>query len=847
METLEIPDTPLMKQYAALKKKHKDSILFFRLGDFYEMFAEDAKTASAALSLTLTSRQGVPMCGVPHHSSVNYISRLIKMGYSVAVCEQVGEEDKKSKLFKREVVRIITPGTLIEDDLLEKKSSNYLLSVFCDIVGWGMAYCDASTGEFRACENLNDPDFHCLRELVARVMPSEVVLDHRTAQTLKKSGFSFSVRTVEHFFEYEPVEQEGMPEWKNHKLALKAASLNFSYLSRTQPSSRFSFMPAYFEDKGFMRLDETAIKTLELVDADYEGGMSLWKTIDFARTAMGSRMLKRWILNPLADIYSIKLRQDFTAFLAGSETDRARLSELLEQVPDIERIVGRISNLSLTPRDASALGRAMALLPRFKSMLSEEGFVSHAGFIANRLAALSGLYDLREEIDRAIVQEPPAKLSDGGVIASGYSSELDELRSIRKNSQKIISEMELKERESTGISSLKIGYTSNFGYFIEITKTHLSKVPAHYQRRQTLTNNERFITPQLKELEDRILGAEDRILKLESALFGELREKIFTRLSEIREYALCLAELDSFYSLAEAAFVNNYVKPQITNENFIDIEEGRHPVVERYLLSGEFVPNDFAIGEGRPQIIILTGPNMSGKSVYLRQNALCVIMAQIGSFVPARRAVIGITDRIMTRIGAHDRLSRGESTFMVEMKETAEILKSATSRSLVLLDEIGRGTSTFDGISIARAVSEYLYARGARVLFATHYFEMTELSASFENVKNFNIAVREWTDSSGKKEVVFLHKIVPGPADKSYGIHVGELAGLPKSCVERAREILRQLETREKPAAPAGEDLLPLFEPDSLTGRLASIEIEKLTPLEALNILAALKKEAGSN
>ncbi len=843
MEILEVPDTPLMKQYAFLKKKHKDSILFFRLGDFYEMFGEDAKKASAALSLTLTSRQGVPMCGVPHHSSSSYISRLIKLGCSVAVCEQVGEEDSKSKLFKREVVRIITPGTLIEEDLLEKKSSNYLFAVFADIVGWGAAYCDVSTGEFKASQNLNDPEFHCLKELIARVMPSEIVADHKTSGIFSKSGVKFSGPVAAHFFEYAETGLENENEWKNRKLALKAAALAYSYILKTQPATKFSFSPLYFEDRGIMRLDETAIKTLELVEADYEGGVSLWKTLDFSKTSMGSRMLKRWILNPLADIYSIKVRQDLTSFLVSAEKERQDLAALLDAAPDIERISGRISNFSLTPRDAAALGRALSLLPRFKALISSGDFLSVAGFIANRLADLPSLMPLRSEIERAVVAEPPARISDGAVIADGYNSELDELRTIRKNSQRLISEMEESCRRETGIPSLKIGYTSNFGYFIEVTKTHLSKVPPSYIRRQTLTNAERFSTAELKQLEDKILGAQEKIIKLESAIFENLKEKIFSSLPEIRTYSLCLAELDAFYSLAQAAFTYGYVKPEITNENIIEITGGRHPVVERYLAAGEFVPNDFAIGEKRASMIILTGPNMSGKSVYLRQNALCVLMAQIGSFVPADRAVIGVTDRIMTRIGAHDRLSRGESTFMVEMKETAEILKSATPRSLVLLDEIGRGTSTFDGISIARAVCEYLHKKKAMVIFATHYFEMTQLPLILEGARNFNIAAREWIGADGKKELVFLHKIVPGPADKSYGIHVAELAGLPQECVSRAREILSELEKAPPPEQNAAQDFLPLFENDSLSCRIAAIEIEKLTPLEALNILADLKKE----
>lgn len=843
MEILEIPDTPLMNQYACVKKKHKDSILFFRLGDFYEMFGEDAKKVSSVLSLTLTSRHGVPMCGVPHHSSSSYISRLIKLGYSVAICEQVGEEDSKNKLFKREVVRIITPGTLIEEDLLEKKSSNYLFAVFADTVGWGAAYCDVSTGEFKATDNLNDPYLHCLKELVARVMPSEIVLDHKTNEIFSKSGLKFSKQVSTHFFEYCENEFENENEWKNKKLALKAAALAYSYILKTQPATKFSFSPSYFEDKGFMRLDETAIKTLELVEADYEGGVSLWKTLDFSKTSMGSRMLKRWILNPLADIHNIKVRQDVVSFLVSAEKERQDLAALLESTPDIERISGRISNFSLTPRDVAAVGRALLLLPKFRALVSSGDFVSVAGFIANRLADLTSLTSLGSEIEMAIVDQPPVRISDAPVIAEGYDKQLDELRSIRKNSQSLISEMEQSYRRETGIASLKIGYTSNFGYFIEITKTHLSKVPPHYIRRQTLTNTERFSTNELKQLEDKILSAQEKIIRLETAIFENLKEKIFSSFPQIRTYSLCLAELDAFYSLSQAALTGGYVKPEITNEAIIEITGGRHPVVEKYLPSGEFVPNDFAIGDKHASMIILTGPNMSGKSVYLRQNALCVIMAQIGSFVAADRAVIGITDRIMTRIGAHDRLSQGESTFMVEMKETAQILRSATNRSLVLLDEIGRGTSTFDGISIATAVCEYLHKKKAMVIFATHYFEMTQLSSVLDGVKNFNIPARQWTGSDGKKELIFLHKIVPGPADKSYGIHVAELAGLPRECISKATEILHKLENAPLSNQKRSEDFLPLFENDTLACKIAAIDIEKITPLEALNILANLKKE----
>lgn len=849
MSQVEIPETPLMQQYNALKKKHKDSILFFRLGDFYEMFDEDAKIASSILSLTLTSRQGVPMCGVPFHSATNYISRLINNGYTVAICEQVGEEDKKTKLFKREVVRVITPGTIIEDDLLKQKSANYLVSISCDIVGWGLSYCDVSTGEFYATQKLNDKDFYHLSAMIARISPSETIIDSSSLRYINKQGYHPPVQNFSEQFLDETLKPAWSQSsvWQNNKLALKAALLNLSYIKKIQPQAELNFQPIYYEDENTLKLDETAIKTLELVSSSYEGGTSLWEILDNAKTAMGSRMLKRWILNPLTDVHSIEKRQNFVNFLFENSQAKDELGLILSEIPDIERLSGRIFNLNITPRDAISLEKAISFMPKLKILLSRDDFFTYASEIALNLVKLEGLISLRQLLKKAINDEPPVKISDGGVIKEGYNEELDKLRNLKKDSQKIIVRMELLEKEKTGIPTLRIGYNANFGYFIEVTKPHLSKVPHYYQRKQTLTNVERFTTAELKNLENEILGAEDKIIKLENQIYNEIKQEIAKYSAQIREYAIAIANLDAFYSLAEAAVKNNYVKPQIVNENIIQIEDGRHPVVEKYLLSGNFVPNDLKIGNNDPQVIILTGPNMSGKSVYLRQNALIVLMAQIGSFVPAKLVRMGIVDRIMTRIGAQDRLSKGESTFMVEMKETSEILKMATEKTLVLLDEVGRGTSTFDGISIAWAVIEHLYkdGNGPKVLFATHYFEITELASKYEGIKNFNISVKEWTNSKGKTEVVFLHKIVPGPADKSYGIHVAELAGLPQSCIKRAKEILYDLENRNIKVSSSKEEqqLFPIFSAHPVLNEIQSLDIENITPIQALTILSELKKK----
>lgn len=843
-----------MQQYQSLKNAYPHALLFFRLGDFYELFFEDARAASAELGLTLTARQSVPMCGVPHHSASNYIARLLAAGHKVAICEQVAPsgDAKKSKLFKREVVRLITPGTVVEDELLQPRASRYLVALELDIVGWGLASFDASTGDFLATQNLNDPDLYQLLSHVSRTGPAEILADTKTVKEIKRRGLDFGGVTVTEYARGDapPPPWAAQPVWQNHKLAMKTALKVTSYVRQTQPGLKEVFSPAYCEPSGRLQLDESAIKTLELVSSpDGDDSKTLWGVLDLCRTAMGSRLLRRWLLEPLTDLREIHSRQAFTAFLAEGREAREQLGDILSQVPDVERLLGRVINLSASPRDLGAVRKALAQLPRLKLLLSSAGFFESAPEIASRLDGAShALNSLRAELDLALAENPPARLSDGGVIREGYSPELDELRAVRRDSQKLLTDIELREKEKTGIATLKVGYNSVFGYYIEVSKAQAQRVPHYFVRKQTLVNAERYITEELKLLENKILGAEEKMAKLESHLFGALREKVRASLGELKTFATGAAELDVFYALAESAVRYEFSRPRVNSGDLLKVEEGRHPAVERFLPAGTFVPNDLELGSAGARVIILTGPNMSGKSVYLRQAAVVVILAQIGSFVPARAAEVGVTDRIMTRIGAQDRMARGESTFMVEMRETSAIMRLATAKSLILLDEVGRGTSTFDGISIAWAVVEHLYKPegGPKVLFATHYFELTELAEKFSGIRNCNIAVKEWTNALGKTEVVFLHKIASGPADKSYGIHVAQLAGLPESALARAREILRTLETKGDIKVDSSDEnqtpLLPIFSGHPVIDELKMCDADNMTPLQALAAISDWKK-----
>ncbi|MBI4376019.1 MAG: DNA mismatch repair protein MutS [Elusimicrobia bacterium] len=858
-----LPDTPVMRQYQELKKGRPDAILFFRLGDFYEMFGEDAKLAAPLLGLVLTARQEVPMCGVPYHNSQNYIGKLLRAGHKVAIADQVEEPSKEKKLVRREVTRLITPGTIIEENLLEPAASNYLVAVSLDIVGWGAACVDVSTGEFWATEALNDRGQRRLLDLLARVSPAELLLSEAAMKGLPwKSTLPRACLT-----RYEPDPRGELrsswrdsPPWPNRPLATRAALMVERYVAGTQFHLKELLKPAYRESGSEMQLDETAIRTLELVESSTgERRHTLWGLLDLCRTPMGSRHLRHWILHPSTEIRDIEQRQNCVEDLLNKPEARRSLRALLDEFADLPRVISRLGTRQAGPRDLGALRRSLEALEALARWLAASDFCPGLSGLSGPLQdTVQNLADLSRTLSLALRDELPARISDGYFIKSGYHAQLEELRALKSDGQGFLARLEAEERQATGINSLKAGYNSVFGYYFEVSKANQDKVPARFSRKQTLTNAERYITPELKELENKILGAEEKMLRLEARLFEDLREQALRKHEAVLTAAKSISELDVFQSLAEAASRFDWAKPVVDLSHDLRITEGRHPVLSAWLPAGSFVPNSIELEADNAQVMILTGPNMSGKSTFLRQNALIALMAQIGSFVPARSAKIGLVDRILTRIGAQDTLARGESTFMVEMKETSYILRSATTRSLLILDEVGRGTSTFDGISIAWAVLEHLNAayaatpgpRGPRVLFATHYLELTELARSLAGVVNFNIEAKEWTAADGKTEVVFLHRIAPGPADRSYGIHVAALAGLPAPVLARSREILAKLENESASGSLMGrgsrEPELPLFPKELSHPVLESLRLldpQNMTPLEALSALSELRKK----
>jgi DNA mismatch repair protein MutS len=865
-----LPDTPVMRQYQDLKRQHPQDLLFFRLGDFFELFGEDAREASQILGLVLTQRQGVPMCGVPAHGAQNYIARLLRAGRKVAIADQLEPPSKDKKIVPRGVIRVVTPGTVVEDELLDPTATNFLVAIEHDLVGWGAACLDVSTGESWATQALNDRDHRRLYDLLARVRPAEVLASDAAASALwlRQILPAKACLTLT-----EPFKPDSAPSWaegsiwRNHHLALKAALASRKYIDQARFRLRELPEPAYRESGAVMQLDDTAIRTLELVEAaSGEKRHTLWGLLDGCRTPMGSRKLKTWLLHPSTDLREIEQRQNCVEDLVDKPDARQALGRLLQEVADLPRVTSRLSTRQAGPRDLGALRRSLARLPELERWIADTAFASSGlSNLAEDLRETAKAVDgLREYLQKALQDEPPAKLSDGGLIRPGFHAELDGLRRLKNDSDQVLRELEERERAATGITTLKAGYNSVFGYFLEITKAQSAKAPAHYHRKQTLTNAERYITPELKELETRILSAEDKMLRLEARLFDEVREKSLEQHAALLKLAEILAELDVFQALASAAAIHDFIKPKVDLSHDLEIVEGRHPVLAALLAAGSFVPNSLQLNARDPQIVILTGPNMSGKSTYLRQNALIALLAQIGSFVPARSARIGIVDKILTRIGAQDALAQGDSTFMVEMKETSHILRSATPRSLVVLDEVGRGTSTFDGISIAWAVLEHLHAsyaaegadkdeskpRGPRTLFATHYFELTELSKSLVGVVNANVEVKEWRNGEGHTEVVFLHKIGVGPADRSYGIHVAALAGLPASLIARAGQILSSLENESASGRLAGKSAgeapapeLPLFEENPVLRTLKLLNPDTMTPIDALSALVALKKK----
>ena len=889
-----------MRQYLDAKQQHRDAILLFRMGDFYEMFYEDALVAARALELTLTSRSkdsnggGIPMCGVPYHAVDGYIARLVRKGFRVAICEQVEDPRKAKGVVKREVVRVVSPGTLTDAKYLDAREPAFIMAVATDVADIiGVALLDLSTGEFTAAEYAGRDGLLALADELAIIRPREIVaarrdgplqpfegvsVEGRQAQGEAGSSNGGATHALPHpvaaarlpitpvdawTFDVETARRTLLDQFRTaglggfgldrHDAAVAAAGALVHYLRGTQKVDLAHVRSIAFRHRAdALLIDPTTLKHLEVLEGS-DGGRdgSLLREIDRTVTTIGSRRLRSWLLRPLVALEPIRDRLDAVEELAFRTTDRGKFRETLKGVQDLERLVARAALGTAGPRDLVGLKQSLGVVPRVR-MLGE----LQAPLVRSLVAELDDLPDLCRAIESTLTDDAPALARDGGFTRDGVDRELDELRTISRSGKQVIAEMEERERARTGIASLKVRYNRVFGYYIEVSKSNLRAVPADYHRKQTIAGGERFITPALKEYEEKVLGADERILERELEIFGRLVSEVAADAPRIQATARALAALDVLAALADVAAVNNYIKPHVHDGDELTVVDGRHPVVEHRTASGDpFVPNDIALNGSSAQLVILTGPNMGGKSTYLRQAALICIMAQAGSFVPAREAKLPLVDRIFARVGASDNIARGQSTFMVEMQETANILHHATSRSLVVLDEIGRGTSTFDGLSIAWAVSEFLATNPRmrpKTLFATHYHELTDLADATPGVVNYHVAAREWKD-----DIIFLRKIVPGRSDRSYGIQVARLAGLPRSVIDRAREILSALERDEltrggrpslsgTPSEPQRQ--LGLFQPvppprDAVRERLEAVDVDRMTPLDALTFLAELKKE----
>lgn len=848
------PDTitPIRKQYLEIKKLHPHAILFFRLGDFYETFDKDAEITSKILDIVLTSRsvakgQRIPMAGIPYHAAENYIGRLIEKGYHVAICEQVGEQPKRG-LFKRKVMRIITPGTIIEPGLLKNERNNYLMSLLPEGNKAGISYIDISTGEFfcTECENSNMPIL--INAELSRVQPVEIILPEswenpsfNSHHISKIPDWKFEFNRCQSVLtsRFNTASMDGFG-FRGKNLALRSAGAILQYLESTDPNLLNQIhRPTIYSFDEFMVLDPVTRRNLELTETlrqpDENG--SLLAVIDNTVTPMGKRLIRQWLQKPLLNLEEIERRQMGVSFFIENSLLRAEYKNLMRHIADLERLIQRILSEHAIPRDLLTLRNSLALLQEIEKLFSYDN-----AFIKKIFRNFSTCKDAYELLDQAISDDAPATLQNTGIFKAGYFQELDQLILNSQNAREWISNLETIERERTGIKTLKVGYNKIFGYYIEITHANAELVPAEYIRKQTLVNAERYITPEMKEYETLILNSQEQIHSLEVRLFRQICQQLSRFASEILDSSMCIAELDVLSCFAETSENHRYCRPEMTNDTSLEITAGRHPVVEQTITGLPFVPNDTIFEKGE-YIRMITGPNMSGKSTYLRQVALIVLLAQIGCFVPAEKARLGIVDRIFTRIGAKDEIFAGQSTFMVEMVETAIILNNATQRSLIILDEIGRGTSTYDGLSIAWSVAEYLHNHPklkARTLFATHYHELTQLSATLPGIRNYNIAVTE-----SENEVVFLHKIIPGGADKSYGIHVAQLAGIPLPVIQRARELLSQLENTDKNKQPVLDipqqiELFPEVNP--LLEELNNLDLNSISPLDALNHLYEWKK-----
>ncbi len=857
--------TPMRRQYCQIKEQNEDCILFFRLGDFYEMFDEDAKVASRELDLTLTTRdrnkpkeEQTPMCGVPFHSVDAYIARLVSKGYKVAICEQVEDPAQAKGIVEREITRIVTPGTVTESCMLEESKNNYIACLYGHEGSYGLAFCDISTGAFFAT---TCADAQATASELGRFSPSEVIrggekandpilddaLFHRLSCCVgEKPAEQFVYEESQHILEThfaQPLAQLGLT-------GLPAATIAAGTLLQTlfmlqKNDLKHIRLLQYYTTGRFMELDMDARRNLELTEtmrAKEKRGSLLW-VLDKTNTAMGGRMLRSWLEKPLLDPAEIGRRHTAVAELVDSTITRSQLQDALRDVTDLERVITRVVTGTVNCRDLLGLARGFRALPEVKSLLQ----TMNAPLLQKLEQAIDPLADCADLIENTIVDDPPLTIREGGIIRKGADPEADRLRDIMDGGAGTIAAIETAERDRTGIRTLKVSYNRVFGYYIEVSKSFMDQVPEHYIRKQTLANCERYITQELKELENQVLTAKERLTALEYQIFTRLREHLASQASRAQLSAAAVAEADALCSLAMVAAKNGYSRPEITLDSEIAITDGRHPVVEQMLKDSLFVPNDTALGAADNQVSIITGPNMAGKSTYMRQVALIVLMAQMGSFVPARSARIGLVDGVFTRIGASDDLASGQSTFMVEMAEVASILKYATSKSLLILDEIGRGTSTYDGMAIARAVLEYAASPrhlGAKTLFATHYHELSTIENELPNVKNYNIAVKKRGD-----KMIFLRKIVPGATDDSFGVEVAKLAGLPNSVVTRAREILAELESQsgsapvyKQTAQPDDQISMMDLRSNQVCDALEAISVETLTPIEAMNELYKLKK-----
>ena len=864
--------SPAMQVYLDNKEQYKDCILFYRLGDFYEMFFDDAITASRELELTLTGKdcgqeERAPMCGVPYHAAETYIARLIEKGYKVAICEQLEDPKTAKGIVKRGVIRVVTPGTVMETNLLDEKKNNYIMSIYKNGIYYGVAVCDLTTGDFRTTQIKEQNNFATLMDEISRYLPAEIIINRMLLASTEemdkiKERFSvyISVLDEDHFdADYEDFElkydivNEDEQEVKNLKeqiLCVAASNGLFRYLQDTQKNDlKYIHKIKLYNTTHYMSLDTSARRNLEITEKlrdKSKKGTLLW-VLDKTSTSMGGRLLRRWLNDPLIDVEKINERLEAVKELKEDIMLRGEIVDSLKKVYDIERLAGKISYGSANGRDLVSLKNSSKQLPDVKANLSK----AKSKLLVQLYENLDVLEDIYQIIENSIVDDPPIGIKEGDLIKKGYDEEIDHLKDATTNGKNWILKIEAEEKEKTGIKGLKIGFNKVFGYFIEVTKANLHLVPDTYIRKQTLTNCERFVTDELKRVENEILGAEERVVNLEYNAFCDIRGKIEEQISRVQQTANIISILDVLCSFATVADDMNYVMPIVDHSGTIDIKNGRHPVIEKILPTGSFVENDTYLDKGDNRLAIITGPNMAGKSTYMRQVALITLMAQCGSFVPASYAKIGVVDKIFTRVGASDDLSMGQSTFMVEMMEVASILKEATENSLVILDEIGRGTSTYDGLSIAWAVAEYISDKekcGAKTLFATHYHELISLEEKLDGVKNYSIAVKEKGE-----DVIFLRKIVPGGTDESYGVHVAKLAGVPQVVTKRANEILRSLERKsilgnkpqekENKKVVEGQFDLYNYKLAEIAHELDKVDINELTPVQALNILMNMKEK----